>query len=128
MGNGNVRQQDHESGQNSSPGTKRFPGSRKRFPQPQSTTWVDKVGKQVDETDAGASGDYEVKLANGDKLPVQGALSIRVLKNGELNFLTDQGTWILFASGTWEYVFPKQPSPGEQESSGQRPNTLNAAQ
>jgi hypothetical protein len=125
MGNGNVR--DGESGQNSLLGTKRFPRTGKRFPQPQSTTWVDKVGKQVDETEAGASGDYVVALAEEDKL-VRGAISIRVLKNGELNFLTDEGHWILFASGTWKHVFPKQPSPGERESSGQRPYAPNAAQ
>ena len=121
MGNGNGRQQDGESGQTSLHGNKRWPSTGKRFPQPQSTTWVDKIGKQVDETDAGASGDYEVELAEGHKL-VRGALSIRVLKNGELNFLTDEGHWILFASGTWKRVFPEQPSPpGKKESSGQRP-------
>ena len=122
MGNGNVRQQDGESGQYFLPGTKRWPSTGKRFPQPQSTTWVDKVGKQVDETEAGASGDYVVKLAEGTEVPVRGAISIRVLKNGELNFLTDDGRWFLFAHGAWKSASPEQPSPG------QRPYTANAAQ
>jgi len=125
MGNGNVR--DGESGQNSLLGTKRFPRTGKRFPQPQSTTWVDKVGKQVDETEAGASGDYVVALAEEDKL-VRGAISIRVLKNGELNFLTDQGRWILFAPDTWKSVLPKQPLPDVCPFCGHRPYTPNAAQ
>jgi hypothetical protein len=116
-GTATVQQKDGKGSQPSLPETKRFPGSTKRFPGstkrfPGSTKWIDRVEKQVDKTDAGGSGDYEVKLADGKKVPVQAAMSIRVLRNGELNFLTDQGHWILFASGTWKQVFPKQPSPG----------------
>jgi len=91
--------------------TKRFPGTTKRFLG--STKSIDRVEKQMRKTDAGGSGDYEVRLADGTEVTVQAAMSIRVLRNGELNFLTDQGHWILFASGTWKHVFPKQPSPGE---------------
>ena len=131
-GTATVRQKDGEGNQNSLPGTKRFPSSTKRFPQ--STKWIDEFAKQMDETNAaysqaGAHGDYEVKLAEGDKVTVQGAISIRVLKNGELNFLTDQGRWILFAPGAWKSVFPKEPFPGKCEfCGGQRPYTPNAAQ
>ena len=125
MGNGNVRQQDGDSGQNSLTGTKHFPGTRKRFPGTRKRP--DELANQIDETntaysEAGAEGDYVVKLAEGTEVPVRGAISIRVLKNGELNFLTDDGRWFLFAHGAWTSASPEQPSPG------QRPYTANAAQ
>ena len=117
MGNGNVTGQQ----------TKRFPDSTKRFPD--STKGF---LQQTDETktaysDAGAYGNYVVKVAGGEEVTVA-AISVRVLKNGELNFLTDEGRWILFAPDTWKSVLPKQPLPDVCPFCGHRPYTPNAAQ
>lgn len=121
MGNGNVRQQDRESGQNSSPGTKRFPGSNKRFPGSNkgfsgSRQRIDEFATSTDEvnpgdSEAGTGGNYVVKLAEGTEIRVQGAICIRVLPNGELNLLTDEGQWFLFARDAWKSASPEQPSP-----------------
>lgn len=131
-GSGTIRQKVSEGNQHFLPGTKRFPESTKRFPE--STKWINEFAKQMDETnaaysEAGAHGNYVVKLAEGDKVTVQGAISIRVLKNGELNLITDQGQWLLFAPGVWKSVFPKEPFPHECEFCGrQLPYTANTAQ
>jgi len=60
----------------------------------------------------GAAGDYEVVLEN-KSIPITAAIAIRVLPNGELNLLTDEGRWFLFAPDTWKAVIPMQPDPGK---------------
>jgi hypothetical protein len=120
MGNGNATGQE----------TKRFPDTTKRFPD--TTKRIDEFSQRIDATkiaysDAGAYGRYVVKVAGGDEFTVA-AISIRVLNNGELNLLTDQGRWILFAPDTWKSVLPKQPLPDVCPFCGHRPYTPNAAQ
>jgi len=58
----------------------------------------------------GAAGDYQVFL-EGNSIPITAAIAVRVLPNGELNLLTDEGRWFLFAPDTWKYVIPAQPEP-----------------
>jgi hypothetical protein len=112
MGNGNVRQQDGESGQNSLLGTKRYPGSYKRFLRQRIDEFATSTdGVNPGDSEAGTGGNYVVKLADGTKDTVQGAICIRVLQNGELNLLTDDGQWFLFARGAWTSASPEQPSP-----------------
>lgn len=63
----------------------------------------------------GADGDYSVTLSNGDSIPIQGAIAIKVLGNGELNLITDTGRWYLFAPHVWKKALPMQPEPGKAD-------------
>jgi hypothetical protein len=63
-------------------------------------------------SNSGGDGDYMITTPDGEKIPIDGAITIRVLAHGELNLVTDTGRWFLFAPGTWKTAFPKQPEPG----------------
>jgi hypothetical protein len=57
----------------------------------------------------GAYGDYTVTTPSGP-VEVDGAIAVRVLDHGELNFITDTGRWLLFAANSWTRVIPTQPT------------------
>jgi hypothetical protein len=76
--------------------------------------------KRIEETreaysNLGADGDYAVTLPNGESIPIQGAIAIKVLDHGELNLVTDTGRWYLFAPNAWKSAFPMQPEPGKAD-------------
>jgi hypothetical protein len=64
-------------------------------------------------SNSGADGDYTVTLSDGEPIPIQGAITIKVLDHGELNLVTDTGRWYLFAANSWRTAFPNQPEPGK---------------
>ena len=74
----------------------------------------------------GAPGLYRV-ATNGKEEDIL-ANYITVLGKGELNLITDEGRWFLFAPGTWKCVSPEQYLPGECKFCGHRPYIANAAQ
>ena len=67
----------------------------------------------------GAPGLYRV-AADGKEEEIM-AIYVTVLGNGELNLITDEGRWFLFAPDYWKSVKPVPPVPGECEFCGHRP-------
>lgn len=78
----------------------------------------------------GAPGLYRVATDGKEQDRVQDimAIYITVLRNGELNLITDKGRWFLFAPDCWKSVKPLPPVPGECEFCGHRPYEPKPAQ
>ena len=74
----------------------------------------------------GAPGLYRV-ATNGKEEDIL-ASYITVLGKGELNLITDEGRWFLFAPDYWKSVKPLPPVPGECEFCGHRPYKPKSAQ
>ena len=128
-----VAREDHQATKRELQSTKRELQSTKR--ELQSTKRELQSTKRIKDTaiqygDFGAPGLYSVTAGREaqDEPKLIMAIYIRVLGNGELNLITDEGRWFLFAPGCWESAIPEQPVPGECELCGHRPYEPNAAQ
>lgn len=75
----------------------------------------------------GAPGLYRVAMDGKEHEDIM-AIYITVLGNGELNLITDEGRWFLFAPDYWKSVKPLPPVPGECEFCGHRPYEPKPAQ